>query len=254
MCNLRGFYGVIRKLLFFIAFILILDSLVLLFTGFNTSKLFAALFGIIIIVMLLIDKAIIISESRRSYIVLRSLVALFAVSFLIIQLLVVFAVSKKAGYIDALIVLGAGLQGDQVTSVLQDRLETAYQYYLGHPQTLLVLSGGQGADETASEAFVMRNYLVKRGVPFSYLKIEDRSTDTYSNFANSKVLLDNWYGSRQYLTGFVTNAFHVYRAGLIAKKVGLDSKGISAPMEWYLVPNNYIREYFAIIQFYVFGN
>ena len=214
----------------------------------------AGIFGIIIIVLLSIDKIVIFSESRVKYLIFRAMVGIFVVSFILIECLMIFAVPKKVNYIDALIVLGSGVRGNQVTSALKDRLDVAYQYYVEHPLTVIVLSGGQGPDETMSEAYVMRDYLEARGIPGTYLKTEDRSTDTVSNFANSKVVLDNWYGARSYVTGYVTNGFHVYRAGMIAKKVGLDSQGIAAPLEWYLVPNNYIREYFALLQFYIFGN
>ena len=100
----------------------------------------------------------------------------------------------------------------------------------------------------------MRDYLVKKGVPMYKIQLEDKSNDTFTNFVNSKALLDKWYEGRTYVTGFVTSNFHVFRAWLTANKAGLYSQGIAAPTKWYLVPNYYIREYFAVIQFLIIGS
>lgn len=48
------------------------------------------------------------------------------------------------GDYEALIVLGAAVHGDRVTWVLSNRLDTAYDYAVAHPNTTLVVSGGQG--------------------------------------------------------------------------------------------------------------
>ncbi len=154
---------------------------------------------------------------------------------------------------DAVIVLGAGLRGSRVSLTLQYRLETARAYLEEHPQTVLVLSGGQGEGETIAEAIAMKNYLVSRGVSEEKLIVESESTSTYENFQYSLALLRERMGADAKIA-FVTTEFHVYRAELVAKAMGIDAEGIGAKGVWYLSPNDYMRESIALMVYWLRGN
>lgn len=145
------------------------------------------------------------------------------------------------GDYDALIVLGAAVHGDRVTWVLSNRLDTAYDYAVAHPNTTLVVSGGQGDGESVTEASAMAGYLVRRGIDQSRILLEDQATSTAENFAFSKKIIDEHLGKDASI-GFVTTRFHVYRAGRVALKGGIQARGIGAPDVWYLAINNFLRE------------
>ena len=49
--------------------------------------------------------------------------------------------------------------------MLSNRLDTAYDYAAAHPDTVLVVSGGQGDGESVTEASAMAGYLIRRGIP-----------------------------------------------------------------------------------------
>ncbi|NBK97164.1 MAG: YdcF family protein, partial [Erysipelotrichia bacterium] len=83
---------------------------------------------------------------------------------------------------DVMIVLGAGLYGDQISSALKRRLKQALYYAQRYPEVQIVVSGGQGANETMSEAMAMKMYLIKQGIASTRIIMEDRSTSTYTNF------------------------------------------------------------------------
>ena len=154
---------------------------------------------------------------------------------------------------DAVIVLGAGIHGDQVTRLLAKRLNAAFSYWESNPDTLIVVSGGQGPGETISEAEAMRRYLLSKGVPESSVLMEDAAASTQENFRFSKQLLDAYFG-REYSTVYVTNDFHVFRAGLVAKKEGLTAHGLSSQStEWYVLPNCYLRETAAVWAYLLLG-
>ena len=142
---------------------------------------------------------------------------------------------------DALIVLGAAVHGDRVTWVLSNRLDTAYDYAVAHPNTTLVVSGGQGDGESVTEASAMAGYLVRRGIDQSRILQEDKATSTAENFAFSKAIIDEQLG-KDATIGFVTTRFHVYRAGRVALKGGIPARGLGAPDVWYLAINNFLRE------------
>ena len=56
---------------------------------------------------------------------------------------------------DYIIVLGAGLHGDEPSLSLTDRLSAALDYTEAHPQAMVIVSGGQGAGENMTEAEAM---------------------------------------------------------------------------------------------------
>ena len=153
---------------------------------------------------------------------------------------------------DALIVLGAAVHGDRVTWVLSNRLDTAYDYAVAHPNTTLVVSGGQGDGESVTEASAMAGYLVRRGIDQSRILQEDKATSTAENFAFSKAIIDEQLG-KDATIGFVTTRFHVYRAGRVALKGGIPARGLGAPDVWYLAINNFLRECVGICWYTVNG-
>lgn len=154
---------------------------------------------------------------------------------------------------DAVIVLGAGLRGSRVSLTLQYRLDAAYEYLKQNPDSILVLSGGQGKGETVAEAVAMKSYLLSRGVSADKLIVEDRSESTYENFQYSLAILKKQLG-RDPKIAFITTEFHVYRAELVAKRMGIDATGIGAKGVWYIAPNDYMRESIALTVYWLRGN
>lgn len=143
---------------------------------------------------------------------------------------------------DALIVLGAAVHGDKVTWVLSNRLDTAADYLYAHPDAICVVSGGQGDGESISEASAMQKYLIERkGISPDRILVEDKAENTRENFAFSKALIDEKLGPDASIA-FVTTDFHVFRAGRVAKKAGIEAVGIAAPDVWYIRLNNFLRE------------
>ena len=122
---------------------------------------------------------------------------------------------------DAVIVLGAGLRGEEPGSELRSRLDQAIAYHAENPDALIVVSGGLGDQEQISEAEAMARYLIKAGLPEAQIIKEDQSTKTYENFLFSKAILDERLGE-EYRIAFISNDFHLFRAGLMAADVGFE--------------------------------
>ncbi len=87
------------------------------------------------------------------------------------------------------IVLGAQVKGTSPSRALKRRLDRAVQYAEEHPGAILILSGGQGADEEISEAECMYRYLTAAGVSSERLLLEDGSTSTQENLEFSAELI-----------------------------------------------------------------
>lgn len=153
---------------------------------------------------------------------------------------------------DALIVLGCGVRGERVSLTLARRLDAALAYAGENPQTVLVLSGGQGQGERITEAEAMRRYLTARGIGEERLRLEEASDSTYANFRNAKAMIEAEFGGEAKVL-FVTTRFHVLRAEKVARSLGLEAEGIGARGVSYIAPNDYMREALVIVYYYLGG-
>lgn len=159
--------------------------------------------------------------------------------------------SKGTKNLDYIIVLGAQVREDGPSVVLKYRLDTAIDYLNDNPNTICIVSGGQGANEPFSEAQGMAEYLLDKGVEEYRIILEDKSTNTAENIQNSKVLMEESYNG----VGIVTNNFHVFRAVQIAKVQGLEGIcGIAADSNVLYFPNNVFRECCGILKDWLMGN
>lgn len=156
---------------------------------------------------------------------------------------------------DFIIVLGSGLiDGYIVPPLLQNRINVAMNFYFkqakAHTPPKLLFSGGQGGDEKIPEAVAMQQYALKNGIPLEDTLLEDQSVNTLENMVFSKKIMDSLKGDNQYKSLFATNNFHLFRAGIYAKRAGLTSQGIGSKTAFYYWPNAMIREFIAILALY----
>ena len=158
---------------------------------------------------------------------------------------------KPPAGLDYLVVLGAQIKQDGPSVVLRYRLDAAYDYLVENPDTVCVVSGGQGPNEPFPEADGMARYLVERGIDEGRIIREPSSTTTVENIANSRVLI----GDPDASVGIVTNDFHVFRAVRIARTQGIaEAYGVpGGSVAWYL-PNNLLRECLGVIKDVLVGN
>ena len=154
--------------------------------------------------------------------------------------------------LDYLIVLGARVNPDGNPSpALQNRLNAAIDYLAANPETIAIVSGGQGADEPVSEAACIRDALVAAGVDPDRILVEDQSTSTAENLTFSLALIDAPDDS----VGLVTNNFHVCRATRLAQKAGYgDVHGVAADYTGLTLPHFMVREAACLIADWALGN
>lgn len=187
------------------------------------------------------------------------LVGLAAVVFLLSALEGEILLQRKgmpAIRADAVIVLGAGVNGEAPSMVLQSRIDAAAAYLQANPDIPVVLSGGQGEGERISEAECMRRALWTNSEEENrrYL-LEERSTNTAENFAYSREVLEaQGIDPDTALIAVVTSDFHICRANRIAVRQGYGYVfGVPAELPWpWLEANYYVREAFAMVKTLMF--
>lgn len=155
---------------------------------------------------------------------------------------------------DVLIVLGCGIHGDYPSTPLINRLDAAIEYADKNKNALIVVSGGQGFQETVTEASAMEKYLLERGMDPSRIIKEENAASTYENMKFSKEILDDMLGDNSYKVTVLTNDYHVFRAVYIAKSVGLEATHSHGKTTWYNTVPSYLREALAIADTVLIGD
>lgn len=178
---------------------------------------------------------------------------LLAAELALVSFLAIYGFSDNADYSeDAVIVLGAGIRGDKVTLPLKLRLDTAIDYHKQNPEAVIVVTGGQGFQETVTEAFAMEKYLVENGVNKDMILKEEKATSTAENMEYSKLILDEYFDT-DYSVVVVTNNFHIYRGTAMARKSGFDNVSHKhAGLQWYNLMPCFLRESIAVLKMFVF--
>lgn len=151
-------------------------------------------------------------------------------------------VNIKTKKLDYVVVLGAGLMGKKVTPLLAARINRGIEVYRRNPGSKIIMSGGQGPGEEIPEAVAMAKYAEEKGVPKQDIIVEDKSKTTRENLIFSHKLMkpDSRFA-------IVTNSYNVYRALVLAKRLGLQCIGYGAKTKWYFTLNAFVREFIAYL-------
>ncbi len=155
---------------------------------------------------------------------------------------------------DAVVVLGAAVHGKTPSLTLKRRLNKTVEYHKLNPSAIIVVSGGQGAQEDISEAEAMKNYLVEKGVNYDKIVEEKEATSTYENFTFSKEILDKKLNN-DYTVCFITNEYHILRSLLCAKRAGIyNTSHLHSNTNLSYLISGSLRECLAVVKYVVFKN
>lgn len=140
--------------------------------------------------------------------------------------------------------------------LLQDRLDTALDYLEKNTDTVAVLTGGQGKDESMTEAQAMANYLMEHGIAQERLLLENNAHNTWENVnCTLKLLEENGYEATQDVI-LVSNGFHLARTTMLWERaVGEDVtiSTLAAPVSHFpSAVQMFFREPLALVKSFVF--
>ena len=152
------------------------------------------------------------------------------------------------------VVLGAGVNGRVPSRSLRERLDAAFDYLTAHPDSIAVVSGGQGEHEEISEAQCMYDDLTGRGIAPDRIWMEDQATNTAENLRFSAELIRKRTGETPDRIAIVSSEYHLHRAKFFAGREGLQADLVPAatevvPLRW----NYYLREVFAMWYYLFLG-
>ena len=181
-------------------------------------------------------------------------IILLCAELLLIGFIAIYGQNDNINYTeDAVIVLGSGIRGDKVTLPLKMRLDKAVEYHFENPDALIVVTGGQGFQETVTEAYAMKKYLISKGVNEEVIVKEEMATSTNENMRFSKAILDTYF-EKDYDIVVITNNFHIFRGVSIVGREGFKKVfHMHAGLQWYNLIPCYLRESLAVLKMWVFG-
>ena len=237
-----------------IAFVTLINSIIMIsYVGLGTGSILLYLLTFVFCMYLFFYKLFDKKNGKHIFYIIKLTFSIALLSYLAFTVFLTIAGSLKKidTYCQSMIVLGAGLNGEEPSEILKRRLDKAYDYYTDNNDVNIVLSGGKGNGELISEGEAMKNYLIEKGIPKEQLLTEDRSTTTEENFEYSREKLSEM-GLDKDSCIIVTNNYHCYRASLYAKEAGFTNiytLPASTPIS-VIIPN-YLREGLAVIKYII---
>lgn len=155
--------------------------------------------------------------------------------------------ARQAPAPSAVIALGSGLLPDgSVPPLLAQRVRLGVDTMRRFPGTVLVLSGGQGDDESRSEAAAMREFAESVGAPPERMLVESASRTTEQNLTFTRELLADHGITGPVLA--VTSDYHAFRAATLLRTLGFTGHAIGSRTARYYRPSALLREYLALLR------
>jgi len=154
---------------------------------------------------------------------------------------------------DAVIVLGAGVNGSVPSLSLETRLEAALAYVQDKPDIPIVVSGAQGRGEDISEAVCMADWLINHGVDSDRILLEEQATNTKENIRFSSKILADFLADPSAHVAVVSSDYHLCRAALYFPGNMIPVAAHLPPRFWPLSLNYFVREAFGVAAAIVFS-
>ena len=171
--------------------------------------------------------------SRRLFKFVLILVIAGIIYVFLINFYVIYSTKKqiKTDYselknIDCVLVLGAGVWGDNPSPMLEDRLLKGIELYNKGIAPKIIMSGDHGQDDY-DEVNIMKEYAIKKGVPSEDIFMDHAGFSTYESIYRAKEI----FGVKNLI--IVTQEYHLYRALYIANRLGLNAYGVNSDPREY---------------------
>lgn len=134
----------------------------------------------------------------------------------------------KGGEYDCILVLGAGLKGDNVTpsDMLYDRVSVATDLYkTADGKIPLLMSGDHTGDY--NEVAVMKSLATELGASSEDVFLDHAGYSTFESIYRAK----EKFGAKRII--IITQEYHLHRALHIARELGVEAVGVSADLRNY---------------------
>jgi vancomycin permeability regulator SanA len=182
--------------------------------------------------------------------------AIFGILFFVIHtaIIVTDGMADNVHKADVALVLGNAVRDDSTLSrSLQTRMDKTLELYNRGFFSKIIVSGGTGSNGIP-EPYMMKQFLVRRGVPDSAVLMDLQGLNTYMTARN--------YDSMRKIYNFqsvlvISQFYHITRCKLALRRFGITQNVYSAHGNSYYAVDGMgcIREFFAFYKYLLFpGN
>ena len=131
---------------------------------------------------------------------------------------------------DCVLVLGAGVWGENPSHMLEERLNRGIEVYNTKCTNRILMSGDHGRIEY-DEVNVMKDFAVSNGAIAEEVFMDHAGFSTYESMYRAKEVF------KVEKVVIVTQEYHLYRAVYNARRLGLDAYGVAADGQYnYSLP------------------
>lgn len=152
-----------------------------------------------------------------------------------------FDTVEEAPLTQAVLIPGAAvLRNGGLSSVFQARVDVAMELYRAGKVDKILVSG-DNSTVSHNEVNPVRNYLLAKGIPTEDIFLDHAGFDTYSSMYRARDV----FGVESVIIS--TQSFHLPRAVVIARALGMSAYGMRADVD-NLLFRNHVREAFANVK------
>lgn len=128
--------------------------------------------------------------------------------------------------VDCILVLGAGIKGNNPSPMLEDRLLQGISLYQNNASPKILVSGDH-INQNYDEVNTMKDYLVGHKVPSQDVFMDHAGISTYDSIYRAKYI----FNAKNII--IVTQKYHLYRALYIAKQLDIEAHGVTSNQRIY---------------------
>ena len=141
--------------------------------------------------------------------------------------------------IDCIVILGAGVWGENPSPMLEDRLLEGIKLYENNVAPKILMTGDHGREEY-DEVNVMKKFAMDKGVSSGDVFMDHAGFSTYESLYRAKEIFE------ADKVVIVTQEYHLYRALHIANELGIEAYGVNSdPRQYVGATYREIREILA---------
>ena len=154
-----------------------------------------------------------------------------------------------------LVILGAAVYGTVPSKTLANRVYPAADYLEQYPNSMVIVSGGQGPGEDITEAECMARMLEDRGIDPGRILLEEHAVSTDENIRFAADIIRSRGDDPDGNLAIMSSSYHLCRAKRLALNAGIRACGVAGwPGNPFVMVNYFIREAFGLTHLMVFGD
>lgn len=185
------------------------------------------------------------------------ILSFFVLSYALVFVWLAIQIKDDARVSNAVIVLGARVNyNNHLNPCLVARVQHGVSLVRSGLAKFLIVSGGNDVEDGANEASAMREIALAAGISSEQIILEPKATSTFENLLFSQKILEQ---RKLKSVIVVTEPYHMPRAAMIARKLGLNFSSSPAPESACWTPGKhfsrfFLREPFAVLENWLKGN